>query len=590
MKAALSLMTVFVLSGCVATPTTQTKTAKPTTNISERKKQDIAPEIGYGLTDQKLTHAKHFMVATANPIATQAGYDILLKGGTAIDAMIAVQSTLGLVEPQSSGLGGGAFVVYWDNKTKQLTTFDGRETAPQAVDGELFMKDGKPMGFMDAVVGGRSVGVPAIPMLMETLHKKYGKLAWQSLFDTPIGLSKNGFYVSKRMADSIKSNQKTLANYKSTADYFLPNGKPLQEGDLLKNNEYANTLKMLAAEGSRPFYQGRYAQNIVGVVQNNNGALSMADFHDYKVIQKEPVCANYRSYQVCGMDAPSSGGIAVGQIVGVLNQFSKEQLPKDDPNTLRILGDASRLAFADREKYVADPEFVNVPSQFLMSDHYLKNRAKLIKNSNTALDMVQAGNVPNLQSKYAAAPSLELPSTSHISIVDKYGNVLSMTTSIENAFGSGLMANGYLLNNELTDFSFEPTKSGKYVANRVEGGKRPRSSMAPTIVMLDGKPYMAVGSPGGSRIIGYVAKTLVAHIDWGMDIQQAINYPNVLNRFGNYELEQNSDAIDFNDKLIEFGFKTDIRDLNSGVQGIVITNAGLSGGADPRREGKVMGR
>lgn len=573
---------LFALVGC----TTHTPiTPKPSTP----NKQDIAPEQGYGLTSQTLTHAKQFMVASANPLASQAGYDILAKGGSATDAMIAVQTTLSLVEPQSSGLGGGAFVVYWDNHTKQLTTFDGRETAPLLVDGDLFIKDGKPMRFNDAVVGGKSVGVPAIPLLMHSLHGRYGKLAWHTLFDTPIHLAKNGFVVSPRLASSIASNQAALAVHQTTADYFLPNGKPLKAGDILKNPAFAQTLQTLAQQGSKPFYHGKYAQDIVHIVNNNNsqGTLSMADFHHYQIIERKPICANYRQYQVCGMDAPSSGGIALGQIMGILNQFLPQELAKDQPNTLRLLGDASRLAFADREKYVADPAFVNVPSQALLADDYLQKRANLLKNTSHALSDVTAG---NLDAKYAPAPSLELPSTSHISIVDQYGNVLSMTTSIENAFGSTLMSNGYLLNNELTDFSFESTKDGKLVANRVQPRKRPRSSMAPTIVMHNNQPYMAIGSPGGSRIIGYVAKTLVAHMDWGMNIQQAISYPNILNRFGTYEIEQNTHATQFHQPLLALGYKTDIRDLNSGVQGIVITDNGLQGGADPRREGKVMGK
>lgn len=592
MKSYIYIMTSFMmlggLTGCnqaeVSKQLGQQLATKPITS-----KQDTAPEQGYGLTEQKLAHANEFMVASANPLATQAGYDILAKGGTAVDAMVAVQTTLSLVEPQSSGLGGGAFVVYWDNNTKKLITFDGRETAPMAVDENLFMKDGKPMGFMDAVVGGRSVGVPAVPLLMHDLHKRYGKLAWQNLFDDPIRLATDGFKVSPRMASSIESNKTSLAKHKTTADYFLPNGTPLKAGDILKNAEFAQTVQALANEGSQPFYHGKYAQNIVQVVNDsdNKGTLAMADFGAYQVIERSPVCADYRQYQVCGMDAPSSGGIALGQIVGVLNQFLPNQLPVNQDHTLRVLGDASRLAFADREQYVADPKYTTVPSAQMLSKEYLAQRAELIKNTNLALETVKAGEI---SSTHAPAPSLELPSTSHISIVDKYGNVLSMTTSIENAFGSTLMANGYLLNNELTDFSFEPTKNGKPVANRVEGGKRPRSSMAPTIVMKDNKPYMAVGSPGGSRIIGYVAKTLVAHVDWGMDIQQAINYPNVLNRFGSYEIEQGSNAVQFNTPLMNLGYKTDIRDLNSGVQGIVITEKGLQGGADPRREGKVMGK
>lgn len=584
-------ITVALLTACrtvVAPIDTQValKSTQPTTTPTGA--DAYAPERATGLTEQSEIHAKDFMIATANPLATEAGYDILKKGGSAVDAMVAAQTTLSLVEPQSSGLGGGAFVVYWDNKTKTLTTFDGRETAPISATPELFLdKEGKPLKFMDAVVGGRSVGVPAVPLLMESLHGRYGVLPWGSLFDTPIRLATDGFEVSPRMAMSISQNEQYLKRHAKTAEYFLPNGQALKAGDILKNPEFAETVSTLAKAGSQPFYTGKYAQNIVDVVQtgDNAGELSMADFGAYKVIQRQPVCVTYRAYEVCGMGAPSSGGIAVGQILGMLNNFDPSQTGYH-ADGLRRLGDASRLAFADRDMYVADPEFVPVPTKSLISNDYLKQRSQLIANSSQALSEVKAGEFVH---EWVVGNGMELPSTSHISIVDKDGNVLSMTTSIENAFGSTLMANGYLLNNELTDFSFEPTKEGKLVANRVEGGKRPRSSMAPTIVLKDGKPYMAVGSPGGSRIIGYVAKTIVAHSDWNMGIQEAISAPNVLNRFGSYELEKDTQAANWAAPLEQLGYKTDVRELNSGVQAIVINPESLVGGADPRREGKVMG-
>lgn len=588
-----ALAACILLAACAAPVQQQKNSQNPPKQVESSTKiqgaDAHAPEQGTGLTEQKLVHARDFMAASANPLATEAGYKVLQQGGSAVDAMIAIQTTLSLVEPQSSGLGGGAFVMYWDNQAKKLTTFDARETAPKAATPELFLdKEGKPLQFMQAVVGGRSVGVPAVPKLMEVMHKRYGKLAWDKLFDTPIALAQNGFHVSPRMAESIKNAKEHLQRYPATAAYFVPNGEPLAAGTLLKNPEFAQTVRTLAANGSAPFYTGKYAQNIVKTVRgasDNPGVLSIADLLSYRVIEREPLCVQYRVYQVCGMDAPSSGGVALGQIVGMLNEFPADITGSDNAQALRLLGDASRLAFADRDMYLADPEFVNVPSKQLLSKTYLKQRAGLLKRHD-ALTEVKAGQLP-LQR--AAGKTLELPSTSHIVVVDKQGNVLSMTTSIENGFGSTLMANGYLLNNELTDFSFEPVKNGKPVANRVEGGKRPRSSMAPTIVLKNGRPYLAVGSPGGSRIIGYVAKTLVAHIDGGKDIQAAISAPNVLNRFGSYEIEQQSDAEKHLADLQKLGYKTDVRDLNSGVQGIVITPKGLIGGADPRREGKVMG-
>lgn len=594
----MKLKTIYLallLAACAAPVPPTTAQQPSTTTTANTSKADHAPEQGTGLTEQKLVHAKRFMAASANPLATEAGYDVLKKGGSAIDAMIAIQTTLSLVEPQSSGLGGGAFVVYWDNRAKKLTTFDARETAPAAATPELFLDaEGKPMQFMKAVVGGRSVGVPAVPRMMEDLHKRYGKLKWDTLFQKPIQLAEQGFHVSPRMAKSIEQNLETLQRYPATAAYFLPNGVPLKAGSLLKNQDFANSVRVLAAKGAAPFYDGEYAQKIVQAVKNNDnaGLLTLADMKKYRVIERQPVCADYRAYQVCGMDAPSSGGIAVGQIMGILNDFEPTQLPVNNVKSWRLLGDASRLAFADRDTYVADPDFVNVPSKKLLDKNYLHQRATMLKLNQGALNNATAGELaqglPEMQFAHAPA-TLELPSTSHISIVDAEGNVLSMTTSIENAFGSGVMANGYLLNNELTDFNFTPMKDGKPVANRVEGGKRPRSSMAPTIVLKNGQPYLAVGSPGGSRIIGYVAKTLLAHIDWGMDIQQAIAMPNMLNRTGTYELEQDTAAAHFAESLQKLGYKTDVRDLNSGVQGIVITSTGLIGGADPRREGKVMG-
>ena len=577
-----STLAALVLAACTQ------YSAEPLPSVAA---ESHAPEQGTGLTEQKLVYAKDFMAASANPLATEAGYEILKRGGSAIDAMIAMQTTLGLTEPQSSGLGGGAFLVYWDNKAKKLTTFDARETAPKAATPELFLDgNGKPMDFMNAVVGGRSVGVPGIPKLLEDVHKRYGKLPWASLFDKPIALAEQGFTVSPRMAKSIEQNLEPLKRYPQTAAYFLPYGKPLAAGTVLKNPEFARSVRLLAEKGSAPFYQGAQAQNIVRAVTgavDNPGKISMADLKNYRVIEREPVCAPYREYEVCGMGAPSSGAIALGEILGVLQNQDMKALGAENIHSWRWIGDASRIAFADRDYYVGDPAFVNVPTRALISQAYLKPRAEEIRQSDKALENIQAGRVGKA---YAQGMAVELPSTSHLVVVDKDGNVVSMTTSIENAFGSGLMANGYLLNNELTDFAFNPVGAdGKTVANSVAGGKRPRSSMAPTIVMKDGKPYMAVGSPGGSRIIGFVAKTLVAHIDWGMDIQTAISLPNMLNRGSTYEIEEKTAAAAKAPALEQLGYKVQVRDLNSGVQGIVIGKNGLQGGADPRREGKVMG-
>ncbi|WP_416189681.1 gamma-glutamyltransferase [Neisseria sp. CCUG17229] len=578
----LSILATLVLAACA-----QSSAPKPAAVSADSH----APEQGTGLTEQKLVHAKEFMAASANPLATEAGYEILKRGGSAIDAMIAMQTTLSLTEPQSSGLGGGAFLVYWDNKAKKLTTFDARETAPKSATPELFLdENGKPLAFMKAVVGGRSVGVPGIPKLLEDTHKRYGKLPWQSLFDKPIQLAEQGFAVSPRMSQSIEQNKESLQRYPQTAAYFLPNGAPLAAGTMLKNPKFAQSVKLLSKEGSAPFYHGKPAQNMVNTITgaaDNPGKITLTDFKNYRVIERTPVCSPYREYEVCGMGAPSSGGIALSQILGILQTQDMKKLGAENIHSWRWIGDASRVAFADRDYYVADPDFVTVPTKALISQSYLNSRAQEIRATDKALPQINAGKLSN---QFAAGKPVELPSTSHIVVVDKEGNVVSMTTSIENAFGSTLMANGYLLNNELTDFAFNPANAeGKVVANSVAGGKRPRSSMAPTIVMKNGKPYMAVGSPGGSRIIGYVAKTLVAHIDWGMDIQTAISLPNMLNRGSSYEIEQNTAATEYAPQLEQLDYKVQVRDLNSGVQGIVIGQDGLQGGADPRREGKVMG-
>ncbi|MCP1773011.1 gamma-glutamyltranspeptidase/glutathione hydrolase [Neisseria perflava] len=571
-----------VLSGCAAQPSASIQTASA---------DNHAPERGTGLTEQKLVRAKQFMAASANPLATEAGYAVLKRGGSAVDAMITMQTVLGLTEPQSSGLGGGAFVVYWDNQAKKLTTFDARETAPQAVTPQWFLdENGKPLGFMQAVVGGRSVGVPGVPKLLEDMHKRYGRLKWAALFEQPIRLAEVGFTVSPRMAKSIEQNQQYLQRYPQTAAYFLPDGKPLAAGTLLKNPAFARSVRLLAEQGSPPFYRGALARNIVNAVNNaadNPGKISLADLENYRVIERTPVCAPYREYALCGVGAPSAGAVALGEIFGILQQQDMKALGAENIHSWRWLGDASRIAFADRDAYIGDPAFVKVPTEALLSPSYLQARAEDIRQTDKALPSVKAG---VFQTQYAQGLAPELPSTSHIVVVDKEGNVLSMTTSIENAFGSTLMANGYLLNNELTDFAFNPQGAdGKSVANSVAGGKRPRSSMAPTIVLKNGMPYLALGSPGGSRIIGFVAKTLVAHLDWGMDIQTAIAYPNLLNRGYAYEIEEHTAAAAKAAALEDLGYKVQVRDLNSGVQGIVIGRDGLQGGADPRREGKVMG-
>ncbi|NKW91183.1 gamma-glutamyltransferase [Rhodobacteraceae bacterium R_SAG9] len=566
----------------------------------------VAPEVGSELgmnvpqslraalaakTQGAPTEANDWMVAAAHPLAVEAGAEVLRDGGTAADAMVAVQAVLGLVEPQSSGLGGGAFLVWYDAESGEVTTLDGRETAPLAATPRLFQdENGETLKFFEAVVGGRSVGVPGTPMLMEVAHRKWGRSQWPSLFLPAIRHAEIGFPVSPRMAASVARDAERLASHPITAGYFLPGGTPLAEGEILFNMDYAKSLRLMAAQGAAPFYTGEIAADIVGAVQdaNNQGVLNAVDLALYQVKERPAVCVEYRAHDVCGMGPPSSGGLTVGQILGLVQPYDIAGLGPDSADAWRLIGDASRLAFADRGRYMADSDYVPVPSTGLLAADYLAERAKLLEGA-AALESVEPG-APEFDHalNYADGESFAQPSTSHISIVDSYGNALSMTTTIENGFGSRVMTNGFLLNNELTDFSFRSHRDGVPVANRVEPGKRPRSSMAPTIVLKDGKPTLVVGSPGGSRIIGYVAKTIIAHVDWGMDVQQAIDLPHLVNRFGTYDIEAESAAMEFGEPLTGMGYKVNARDLNSGLHAIAVRD-GLQGGADNRREGLAYG-
>ena len=536
--------------------------------------------------------AKNWMVSVANPHAAAAGARVLSEGGTAADAMVAVQAVLGLVEPQSSGIGGGAFLVWYDSKSGEITTLDGRETAPLAATPRLFQNEnGERLKFWDAVVGGRSVGVPGTPALMEAAHKKWGQNSWNSLFSEAIDLADNGFAVSPRLAALVARDAERLGRFSDTADYFFPNEQPLVEGHLLTNPAYADLMRRMAKDGAEVIYSGDIARAIIDTVrgaEKNPGVLSLTDLQIYKVKERPAVCAPFRGYQVCGMGPPSSGALTVGQILGLLNQFPPGS--SNDLQTLRLIGDASRLAFADRGRYMADSDFVPMPTKGLLAQDYLSERAELLNGPDALTEAVPGNPGYSHASLWADDVSLELPSTSHISIVDRFGNALSMTTTIENSFGSRLMTHGFLLNNELTDFSFSSHRNGVPIANRVEPGKRPRSSMSPTIILKDGRPTLVIGSPGGSRIIGYVAEAIVAHIDWGMNIQAAVSIPHAINRFGTYDLEKGTSLEAMVAPLEELGYKVNLRSLNSGLHAISIGENGLFGGADPRREGIAIGQ
>ena len=543
--------------------------------------------------ERKPVTSDNWMVVTANSQASVAAGKILAKGGTAVDAMISAQLVLGLVEPESSGLGGGAFLVYFDNKKKEVITLDGRETAPLLVKEDLFQdSNGNPLKFFDAVVGGKSVGTPGTPALLEEAYKRWGKTKWSLLFKDAINLSKNGFVISKKLSSSITRSKNSLSKFTNTKKYFLPNNVPLRAGSIHINKNYADTLKAFENTGADVFYNGEISNDIISTVNNvkiNPGNLSHKDLLNYKVIERKPVCSNYRSYEICGMGPPSSGALTISQILGMIEQYNISELGPSNPDTWRIIGDASRLAFADRAVYIADTDFVNVPIKELTDQNYINKRANFL-NSKNKIEKVKAGNlISKSSSNWIEDISLELPSTSHISIVDKYGNALSMTTTIENGFGSRLMTNsGFLLNNELTDFSFKSFKNGKKIANSIAPGKRPRSSMAPTIILKNNKPVYILGSPGGSNIIGYVINAVVSLIDWKMNVQEAASIPHGINKYGTYYLEKNTFLSELRPSLEAMNYKVKLKEFSSGLN-IILIDDKLYGGSDHRREGIAIG-
>jgi gamma-glutamyltranspeptidase/glutathione hydrolase len=537
--------------------------------------------------------AHEFIVATANPIASEVAADILRAGGSAADAAIALQMALNLVEPQSSGIGGGAFALYWNAATGELTSFDGRETAPLSATPAYWLDDqGEKLPFWDAVVGGRSVGVPGTLKLMETLHRKYGRLPWSDLFQPAIMMSEDGFEISARLADSIVSGQeKGLDRFKPIARYlFDESGQPKPAGETLKNPDFARTLRLIAAQGSQPFYTGSIARDIVAAVRTdeNTGMLTLQDLAEYKVIERAPVCTGYRGRDICGMGPPSSGALTVGQMLGMLASFDLPGLG-DGVESRHLFIEVAKLAYADRALYMADSDFVDMPVKGLLDKDYLAARAALIDRG-SAMEKGSAGEPPWDEARlYAPDSPRQRHGTTHFVIVDRYGDMISITSTIETGFGSRVMTNGFILNNELTDFSFVPEKDGKPVANRVEGGKRPRSSMAPTIVMSDGAPVLLVGSPGGSRIINYVAEALIGILDFGLDPQVAIDRPHVVNRNTGTQVEEGPEAEEMIAELAALGNEAKAGNLNSGLQVIQIKDGMFVGAADKRREGLVIG-
>ena len=559
---------------------------------------ELQPERGtaWGWSPRVAATAKSHMISAANPLAVEAGLTMLRAGGSAADAAIAVQLVLNLVEPQSSGVGGGAFVLHWDAAKKRLQTYDGRETAPAAAKPDRFLVNNKPMPFGTAIFGGASVGVPGTVRLLEAMHRAHGRLPWAQLFAPAIRLAETGFHVSPRLhfllrwygADSFAPQPRRY--------FFDQTGSARPAGYLLRNPEFAATLRAIAAGGADAFYAGPIAQAVVEAVRtapNHQGDITLTDLATYGVKERDPLCFVYRQNRICSMAPPSSGGIAMAQALKLVETFDLGKGPADALNTpaMHLIAEAEKLAFADRDHYIGDPDFVRVPTG-LLDAGYLTARRSLI-NPDTAMGRPSPGTPPQLSMLPGTDETIEKEGTSHISIVDAQGNVLAMTTTIEAGFGSRLWAAGFLLNNEMTDFAFRPQDSGgRPLANAVGPGRRPRSSMAPTIVFDEqGRPWAVLGSPGGSRIIFYIVKTLVALIDWKLDAQQAASLMNFGSRGSTFEIEiDHRGALWHALKMKPYGHTISADLLNSGTHVIVVRKDGrLEGGADPRREGVARG-
>ena len=550
-------------------------------------------ELPSGYQEKKLALAQKYMVAAANPLAVEAGLKILARGGSAIDAAIAVQMVLNLVEPQASGIGGGAFILHFDMRKNNAVVYDGRETAPMAATPDLFIgSDGKPMRFQDAVIGGRAVGVPGVLRALEVAHVRHGILAWAELFEPAISLAEKGFPLSARAQIQIAADKAMLGDLKTRAYFYLPDGTAKPVGSILKNPAFAAVLRRIATEGPEAFYTGDVARDMVAAVRNhptNPGTLSEEDLLAYRAQTLPPLCGLYRSFRVCGMPPPG-GGLSVLQILATLARFDMKTVRPESTEAVHLFSEAGRLVYADRERYMADDRFVEVPVQGLADPDYNRRRSELIRPEKS-MGRSAAGVPASAAVAMGDGDTLEFPSTSHISIVDQHGNAVSMTTSIESRFGSRIFVHGFFLNNTLTDFSMTATDNGRPVANAVYPGKRPRSSMSPTLV-FDSKNrlHMVLGSPLGSVIINFVARTLVATLDWGMDMQAAISHPHFGSRNGATEIEKGTSIENLQGALKSMGHEVRVVDLPSGLHGIMRTSSGWQGGADPRREGIAKGK
>lgn len=548
------------------------------------------PEAASGFVRQQEARGRLFMAVTANRHATDAAVEILHAGGTALDAVIAAQLVLNLVEPQSSGLGGGGFLLYHDAREGRLRAYDGRETAPAAARPERFVgADGKPLGFFDAAVGGQSVGVPGLPALIELAYRNHGRLPWPRLFAPAMRLAVEGFPLSPRLHKLLQEDRFLRDEPRARALYYQEDGRPRPVGTKIVNRELAATLLLLAQQGSKGFYEGVIARDIVAAVRGHArrpGDISEADFAAYRAVEREPLCGlRFATLRVCGMPPPSSGGVGVLQMLAYAGAEAVEPL---SPSSVHRFSEAGRLAYADRGRYLADPDFVRVPLQALLEPAYLERRAQLIR-AERSMGRARPGELPGAQA-LGEDDAAELPSTSHLSIVDVEGNAAALTSSIENAFGSRIMVRGFLLNNQLTDFSFRPEENGLPVSNRIEPGKRPLSSMAPTMVFdQSGRVIGIAGSPGGTRIINYTARTLLALFAWYLPPAEALALPHFGSRNGPTELERGTAAEALKPALEKLGHEVAVQDMTSGLHVIVRRGDEWIGAADPRREGTARG-
>jgi len=543
------------------------------------------------------------LAVAAHPYASEAGREILRKGGSAVDAAIAVQLVLTLVEPQSSGIGGGAFMLVYDaaddGAAGEITAYEGRETAPAAATPDMFLgSNGRPESFASVGVGGLAVGVPGALRMLELAHRAHGRLPWADLFAPAIELAESGFEVSPRLFGLLNGFKRFARGDDFRRYFYDASGEPHPVGHRLANPEYAAALRLLAAAGSaEPMHTGELARAIAAEVRDNNvrpGRMTAEDLAAYEAHVSAPLCTPYRRWRVCGPQLPSSGGVTMQQVLGILAYVDLPDVHTQPVRAIHVFAEANRLAFADRNLYLGDPAFVAAPVTGLLDAGYLRARASLI-DPDKAMETVAPGEPPAAAAwEYAPGTASERPSTSHFSIVDRFGDAVSMTTSVQGAFGSQLMVGGFILNNQLTDFDYVPTVDGKPVANRVEGGKRPLSSMAPTMLLDErGRLRLAVGSPGGTRIIGYVAQSIVGFVDWELDAQQAVAAPHFLAEEGPIELEEGTSVAAHEAALEALGHDVVLNGMNSGLHAIAIeyTRRGrvLYGGVDPRREGAALG-